>query len=71
MLERDGWSAPCPDYFTPKKDPVLIVQEAGWALGQVRTGGENLAPQMGFDLWTIRPIASCYTDNTTPAAWQH
>jgi hypothetical protein len=31
----DGWSAPRPDRFTPGKDPVLIVQEAGWAPGSV------------------------------------
>jgi hypothetical protein len=27
----------------PGKDPVPIVQEAGWAPGPVCTGGENLA----------------------------
>ena len=30
--------------FAPGKDPVPIVQEAGWAPGPVRTGAENLAP---------------------------
>jgi len=30
--------------FTPGKDPVPIVQEAGWAPGPVSTGAENLAP---------------------------
>jgi hypothetical protein len=29
---------------TPGKDPVPIVQQAGWALGPVWTGAENLAP---------------------------
>ena len=29
---------------TPWKDPVPIVQEAGWAPGPVWTGAENLAP---------------------------
>ena len=29
--------------FTPGKDPVPIVQEAGWAQGPVWTGGKNLA----------------------------
>jgi len=29
--------------FTPEKDPVPIVQEAGWAPGPVCTGAENLA----------------------------
>ena len=30
--------------FTPEKNPVPIVQEAGWASGPVWTGAENLAP---------------------------
>ena len=30
--------------FTPEKDPVPIVQKAGWASGPVWTGAENLAP---------------------------
>jgi len=29
--------------FSPRKDPVLIVQKAGWAPGPVWTGAENLA----------------------------
>ena len=29
--------------FTPGKDPVPIVQEAGWAPGPVWAGVENLA----------------------------
>jgi hypothetical protein len=27
----------------PRKDPVPIIQEAGWAMGPVWTGAENLA----------------------------
>jgi len=30
--------------FTPEKDPVPIVQEAGWAPGPVWTGAEDLTP---------------------------
>ena len=30
--------------YPPGKDPVPIVQEAGWATGPVWTGAENLAP---------------------------
>jgi hypothetical protein len=30
--------------FTSEKDPVPIVQEAGWAAGPVWTGAENLVP---------------------------
>jgi hypothetical protein len=43
---RRGWGVsvkPRP-LFTPGKDPVLIVQEAGWALGPVWTGAENFTP---------------------------
>jgi hypothetical protein len=32
---RGGWSAPRPGHFTPGKDAVLIVQEAGWTPGPV------------------------------------
>ena len=31
-------------HFTPGKDPIPIVQEAGWASGPVWTGAENLVP---------------------------
>ena len=31
-------------HLTPRKDPVPILQEAGWASGPVWTGAENLAP---------------------------
>ena len=43
---RRGWGVsvtPRP-IFTPGKNPVPIVQEAGWAPGWVWTGAENLAP---------------------------
>ena len=42
---RRGWVVsvmPWP-LFTPGKDPVPIVQEAGWAPGPVSTGAENFA----------------------------
>ena len=42
---RRGWGfsvTPRP-LFTPEKDPVPIVQEAGWTPGPVWTGAENLA----------------------------
>ena len=34
-------SSPPRPHFTPGKDPVLIVQEAGWGPGQVWTGGKS------------------------------
>ena len=33
-----------PAAFTPGKNPVPVVQEAGWAPGLVWMGVENLAP---------------------------
>jgi hypothetical protein len=33
VLGGGGFSAPRPGRFTPGKDPVFIVQEAGWAPG--------------------------------------
>jgi hypothetical protein len=52
--------------FTPGKDPVPIVQEAGWAPEQVWIGAENLAPPE-FDPRTFQPVASRYTDYAIPA----
>jgi hypothetical protein len=43
-LARDGWSAPRSGRFTPRKDPVNITQEAGWASEPVWTGAENPVP---------------------------
>ena len=43
-LDAGGWSTPRPGRFIPGKDPVPIVQEAGWAPGPVWTGAENVAP---------------------------
>jgi len=53
---------------TPGKDPVPIVQEAGWAPGRVWTGEENLGPPPEFDPRTVQPIASGYTDWATRPA---
>jgi hypothetical protein len=41
---RGKWSAPRPGRFTPGKEPVPLVQEAGWAPGPVWTCAKNLAP---------------------------
>ena len=43
-LDGGGWSAPRPGRFTPGKDSVRIVKEAGWAPEPVWAGAENLAP---------------------------
>ena len=39
--------------LTPGKEPVSIVQEAGWTPWPVWKGAENLAPLPGFDPRTI------------------
>ena len=64
-----GWvvnATPRPLY-SPGKDPVPIVQEAGWGPGPVWTGAENLAPP-GFDPRALQSVASRYTDWAIPAA---
>jgi hypothetical protein len=40
---RSGWvvSTTCRLHFIPRKDPVPILQEAGWAPGPVWTGGKS------------------------------
>jgi len=35
-------SVPDSDRFSPGKDPVLVAKEAGWALGPVWMGEDNL-----------------------------
>jgi len=39
-----GQRHPPPSRFTPGKDPVRILQEAGWVPELVWTGTENLVP---------------------------
>ena len=43
-LDGGGWSSPRHGRFIPGKDPVPVVQEAGWAPGPIWTGAENLTP---------------------------
>jgi hypothetical protein len=49
-----------------KRDPVHIVQKAGWAPEPVWTGLKNLPPR-GFDPRILQPIASFCTDWATPS----
>jgi len=64
---RRGWvvsSTPRP-HFTPGKNPVPILQEAGWPQG--RSGrAENLVP-IGIRSRTVQPVVSRYKDWATPA----
>jgi hypothetical protein len=45
--------------YPREREPVLIVQEAGWAPGPVWTGTENLAPT-GIQSRSVQSIASRY-----------
>jgi len=56
-------STPRP-HFTPRKDPVPILQEAGWAPGPVWTGGKS-RPTPGFEPGPSSPWLSRYSDWTT------
>ena len=61
-LEGGEWSAARPGpHFNPGKEPVPIVQEAGWAPGPVWTGVENLVPT-GIRSRTVQPVVIRYTD---------
>ena len=46
------------------KDPVPILQEAGWASGPVWKGAENLAP-LGSDPRTVHSVGRRHTDYAT------
>ena len=66
---RRGWvvsSTPRP-HFTPGKDPVPIVQEAGWPQGRFGRA-ENLVPT-GIRSRTIQPVVSRYTDWATGSTY--
>jgi len=43
-----------------ERDPVPIVQRAGWASGMIWMGAKNLTP-------SIQPVVSHYTNYTIPA----
>jgi hypothetical protein len=45
----------------PARDPVPIIQKAGWASAPVSTARKNL-PSSGFDPRTLQPVTSHYTD---------
>ena len=64
-LDLEGWLTPGRYRYTPHKDPVSIVEEAGLASGSVWTGAEIFPPQ-GFDPQAFQPVASWYTDYSSP-----
>jgi hypothetical protein len=48
-------------FFTPGKDPVPIVQEAGGSQG-LSGQVQKISTPPGFDPWTVQPVANRYTD---------
>jgi len=42
-------------HFTPRKDPVPILQEAGWGPGLVWMDGKSHPHQIRS--WTVQPVA--------------
>ena len=60
---RVGGQRHAPAAFTPGKDPVPIVQEAGWAPGPIWIDAENLAPSE-FNPRTVQPVGSRCSDYT-------
>ena len=63
-----GGQRHAPAAFTPGKDPVPLVQEAGWAPGPVWIVAENLAPT---GIRSPDRPASRYTDWAIPAPNNH
>jgi hypothetical protein len=63
-----GMGAQCqvPAALPPRKDPVPIAKEAGWAPELVWMGAENLASPPGFDPWNVQPVASRYRQLSWP-----
>ena len=61
-LEGGDGSASGPrPLYTPGKDPVPIVREAGWDPGPVWANAEKLAPP-AFDPRNVKSVVSHYTD---------
>jgi hypothetical protein len=66
-----GWSTPHPDRFTPGKQTLfLLYRRLGGPQG--RSGlVRKISPSPGFDLRTVQPVASRYTDWAIPAHYIH
>ena len=62
-VDGGGGSKPRPGRFTPRKDPVPIVQEAGWGSRAGLDGcGKFRPPYRNSIPGTVQPVASSYTD---------
>jgi hypothetical protein len=63
---RVGGQLHAPTALPRERDPVPIVQEAGWTLGPVWATEKNLAPT-GIRSPDRLALASRYTDHAIPA----
>lgn len=58
LAQKGGmWSAPCPDRFIPGRDPLLIVQEVGWA-SELLWRTRNILPPPGFARSNSRQVTA-------------
>ena len=72
-IDGGGWSTPRPGRFTPGKDPVPIVQEAGWAPGTGSGRVRKISPPTGIrspdrparseSLYRLSYLGLCVVDN--------
>jgi len=66
-LEGGEWSASTPrPHFTPGKDPVPIVQEAGWAPGPFWTGGKSRSHRDSIRDHPVRSLVAILTELPGP-----
>ena len=66
-LDRSGWSTPRPGRFTPGKETRdLLYRRLGGPQGRSRRV-QKISSTPGFDLRTVQPVASRYTDYAIPA----
>ena len=61
ILEGGGDQRHAQAAFYCGKDPVTIVQEAGWAQGR-SIHVQKISTQPEFDPRTVQPVASRYND---------
>ena len=70
---RRGWvvSSTPRSQFTPGKDPVPILQEAGWALGPVWTGGRSRPHRDSIPDRPARSPVAISTELPGPHLWKY
>jgi hypothetical protein len=66
-LDGGGWLTSRPGRFTPGKETMYpLCTRLGWTQGQSGRA-RKITRQMGFDPWTVQPVASRYTDGAIAA----